>query len=91
MRLSTLESVPLLHSRLPYMMFVMTPYLGTRLFDWSAADDVQVSVMTAWHEGFGHCEVIQNHKAILNEMTGSVCTRSGLFRRANPKASPTCP
>ncbi|KAI7992839.1 hypothetical protein LOK49_LG12G02854 [Camellia lanceoleosa] len=49
-------------------MFVMTPYSGTQLADWSAVDGIQVSVMTVWHEGFGDCGVIQNYKTILNEM-----------------------
>ncbi|KAL7230370.1 hypothetical protein ACSBR2_008791 [Camellia fascicularis] len=56
-----------------------------------STNGIQVSVMTVWHEGFGDCGVIQNYKAILNEMIRSVSTRSGLFRRSNPKASPTCP
>ncbi|GMP97349.1 hypothetical protein CsSME_00045639 [Camellia sinensis var. sinensis] len=72
-------------------MFVMTLYSGTQLADWSAVDGIQVSVMTVWHEGFSDCGVIQNYKAILNEMIRSVSTRSGLFRRSNPKVSPTCP
>ncbi|CAL5378005.1 unnamed protein product [Camellia sinensis] len=73
------------------MMFVMTPYPGNRPADWSAADGVQLPSITSWHDGFGDCGVIQNHMAVLNEMTGSVATRSGLFKRSTPMALPAGP
>ena len=57
----------------------------------SALDGFQFPVITSWHDGFGDCGVIQNQSAALNEITGSMATRSGLFNRSNSKASPHCP
>ena len=73
------------------MMFVNTPYPGTRPAAESAPEGDHLPVMTLWHEGFGDCGVIQNQIAVLKEITGSVATRSGLFNRSTPMALPHCP
>lgn len=73
------------------MMFVTTPYPGFRPADLSAPDGFHLPVMTSWQDGFGDCGVIQNQIAVLNEMTASVATRSGLFSRSTPMAFPHLP
>ena len=73
------------------MMFVITPKPGSRPADLSAPDGVHPPVMTLWQEGLGDWGVIQNQKAVLNDMTASVATRSGLFTRSTPMAFPACP
>lgn len=69
-------------------MLVMTPYPGTLRAAVSAADGLHLPIMTSWAEGFGACGVIQNHSAVLNEITGSFATKSGLFLRSTPIALP---
>ncbi|KAG5530096.1 hypothetical protein RHGRI_030457 [Rhododendron griersonianum] len=72
-------------------MLVMTPYPGTKPAAKSAADGVHRPVMTSWQEGFGDCGVIQNQRAVLKEMVGSVATKSGLASRLLPMTLPAGP
>ena len=46
-------------------------------------------VITSWLEGLLlPCGVIQNHIAVLNDITASHPTKSGLFTKSTPKALP---
>ena len=90
-RSATRESEPWPHSSPPLMMLVITPQPGIRPAARSAAEGVHRPVMTSWHDGFGDCGVIQNQRALLKEITGSVATRSGLFNKSSPIALPHCP
>ncbi|KAF7829027.1 hypothetical protein G2W53_020191 [Senna tora] len=54
----------------------------------SAAEGVHVLVMTSWEEGLLPCGVIQNQTAVLNDITASVATRSGLLIKSTPMAFP---
>ena len=69
-------------------MLVITPYPGTRPADVSMAEGVQLPMITLWLDGLLACGVIQNHMAVLNDIVGSVATRSGLFMRSVPMALP---
>ena len=90
-RLSACGLDPFPHSIPPLMMLVITPYPGTLPADVSAPDGVHLPVMTSWHEGLGDWGVIQNHKAVLKDMIGSVATKSGLPKRSTPMALPAGP
>ena len=91
MRSSTLEFQPLPHSSPPLMIFVMAPNPRARPAALSAPEGFHDPVITSWHDGFGDCGVIQNQNAVLNEITASVATRSGLFNRSTPMAFPHRP
>ena len=69
-------------------MLVITPYPGFRPTAVSAGEGVHFPMMTSWLDGFFPYGVIQNHMAVLNDMIGSMATRSGLFKRSTPMAFP---
>ena len=52
------------------------------------AEGVQLPMITLWLDGLLACGVIQNHMAVINDIVGSVATRSGLFMRSVPMALP---
>ncbi|URE03646.1 hypothetical protein MUK42_02691, partial [Musa troglodytarum] len=87
--LEDFDSFP--HSNAPLMMLVVTPNPGCLLASSSAFGGFHFPVITAWHDGFGDCGVIQNHIAVLNEITGSVDTSSGRLRRSSCIAFPAWP
>ena len=67
------------HSWPPLIILVMP---GTRPANVSIRDGVHWPMMTSWLNGLLACGVIQNHMAVLNEITGSVATRFELFIRS---------
>ncbi|MCD7448734.1 hypothetical protein HAX54_045673 [Datura stramonium] len=62
--------------------------LALDFVDLSAADGVHYPDITLWHDGLLSCAVIQNHIAVLNDIIGSVATKSGLFTRSCPTPIP---